>query len=158
MAEIIFREMTPADLAAVVEMDQICFEEDGWSKDFFAYELRDNHADYIVGEMDGKIIACAGFQIYLDEAEGMTLAVLPEFQGRGIGKKLLLETIRRAEKRGAKSMILEVRVSNVPALHIYQKFGFKIVGRMKRYYMSGEDALTMYAKFEDLKCKLPLEK
>lgn len=158
MAEVSFRAMTPADVAAVAELDAICFDEDNWDAEFFEYELRDIHADYVVGEVDGKIMACGGIRIYLGEAEGMTLAVLPEFQGRGIGKRLLVEMIQRAKLRGASSMILEVRVSNVPALHIYQKFGFKIIGRMKRYYASGEDALTMYAEFEELKCKLPLEK
>lgn len=151
--QIIFRPMQNSDIDEVKKLDEICFEEDSWDEDFFIEELRDEHSDYIVGEIGGKIIACAGIKIFLDEAEGMTVAVLPEFQGRGIGKKILLETIRLAKKRGAKSMILEVRVSNVPALHVYQKFGFKIVGRIKRYYVSGEDALTMYAKFEDLKCK-----
>ena len=149
-AEIIFREMTLADIKTVAEIDEICFDEDGWDEDFFLEELRDEHSDYIVGEIEGKIIACAGIKIYLDEAEGMTIAVLPEFQGRGIGKKILTEIIKIAKRRGAKSMIFEVRVSNVPALHIYQKFGFKIVGRIKRYYMSGEDALTMSANLEKL--------
>ncbi len=149
-AEIIFREMTLADIKTVAEIDEICFDEDGWDEDFFLEELRDEHSDYIVGEIEGKIIACAGIKIYLDEAEGMTIAVLPEFQGRGIGKKILSEIIKIAKRRGAKSMIFEVRVSNVPALHIYQKFGFKIVGRIKRYYMSGEDALTMSANLEKL--------
>ncbi|MBQ7705982.1 MAG: ribosomal protein S18-alanine N-acetyltransferase [Selenomonadaceae bacterium] len=157
-AEIIFRPMQISDVEAVAEMDEICFEEDGWDEDFFLEELRDEHSDYIVGEIEGKIIACAGIKIYLDEAEGMTIAVLPEFQGRGVGKKILTEIIKIAKMRGAKSMIFEVRVSNVPALHIYQKFGFKIVGRIKRYYVTGEDALTMCAKLEDLKCKLPSEK
>ena len=149
-AEIIFREMTLADIKTVAEIDEICFDEDGWDEDFFLEELRDEHSDYIVGEIEGKIIACAGIKIYLDEAEGMTIAVLPEFQGRGIGKKILYEIIKIAKRRGAKSMIFEVRVSNIPALHIYQKFGFKIVGRIKRYYMSGEDALTMSANLEKL--------
>ncbi len=150
--EITFRSMTLADIPAVAELDEICFEEDGWDEDFFIEELRDENSDYIVGEIGGKIIACAGIKIFFDEAEGMTIAVAPEYQGRGIGKKLLLEVIKIAKMRGANSMIFEVRVSNVPALHIYQKFGFKIVGRMKRYYMSGEDALTMCANLEDLKC------
>ncbi len=150
--EITFRSMTLADIPTVAEIDEMCFSEDGWDEDFFIEELRDVNSDYIVGEIDGKVIACGGIKIYLDEAEGMTIAVLPEFQGRGIGKKLLIELLKNAKLRGAKSMIFEVRVSNVPALHIYQKFGFKIIGRMKRYYMSGDDALTMRANLEDLKC------
>ena len=150
--EITFRSMTLADIPTVAEIDEMCFDEDGWNEDFFIEELRDVNSDYIVVEIGGKVIACGGIKIYLDEAEGMTIAVLPEFQGRGIGKKLLIELLKNAKLRGAKSMIFEVRVSNVPALHIYQKFGFKIIGRMKRYYMSGEDALTMRADLEDLKC------
>lgn len=137
-----FREMTLADVAAVAELDEKCFGDDSWSGDYFIYELRNKNAAYVVGELDGRIIACAGVKIFLDEAEATTLAVAPEFQGRGFGKKIFAEQIRVAKSRGATSMIFEVRCSNIPAIHIYQKSGFRKIGRIKNYYGS-EDALTM---------------
>ena len=144
--EIIFRKMTPADLATVSELDAKCFDNDAWSDGFFMAELRSKTSKYIVGELDGKIIASAGVEIFMDEAEMTTFAVSPEFQGRGFGKKLLEEIIHVAKKFGATSMILEVRCSNIPALHVYQKFGFRKIGRIKNYYGDGEDALTMGGK------------
>ncbi len=144
--EIIFRKMTPADLPIVSELDAKCFDNDAWSDGFFMAELRGKNSRYIVGELDGKIIANAGVEIFMDEAEMTTFAVSPEFQGRGFGKKLLEEIIHVAKKFGATSMILEVRCSNIPALHIYQKFGFRKIGRIKNYYGDGEDALTMGGK------------
>ncbi len=140
--EMTFREMTRADLAAVTELDVKCFGADAWSNRFFIRELENPRTVYIVGELDGEIIASAGVEIFADEAEMTTFAVEPEFQGRGFGKKILTEIIRIAKDLGATSMIFEVRCSNVPALHIYQKFGFHKIGRIKNYYDS-EDALTM---------------
>ena len=148
--EIIFRRMLIDDIQAVAEMDEICFGEDGWSEYFFACELLDKNSEYIVGEIEGKVVACSGLKFYPEGAYGMTIAVLPEFQGRGIGKKLFAEIIERAKKRGAKLMIFEVRVNNDSAIHIYKKFGFKIVDRIKDYYMGGEDAFRMYANLGEI--------
>ena len=158
MGEIIFRRMTLEDVGKVAETDKICFGADGWDEDFFIDELRDKNSEYIVGEIGGKIVACNGIKFHRNAAYNMTIAVLPEFQGRGIGEKILSESIKRAKNHGAKYMTLEVRVDNLPALQLYKKFGFQIIGRIKKYYMGGEDAFTMYANFEDLKCKLLSDK
>ncbi|MBO4402005.1 MAG: ribosomal protein S18-alanine N-acetyltransferase [Selenomonadaceae bacterium] len=141
--EIVFRKMIPADVDAVNKLDEKCFGGDAWSLAFLISEVKNPHCKYLVGEVDGKIIACAGIEIFSDEAEMTTFAVAPEFQGRGLGKRLLEETICLAKKFGATSMIFEVRCSNIPALHVYQKFGFRKIGRIKNYYYDSEDALTM---------------
>ena len=142
-AEITFRKMIPADIDAVNALDEECFGDDAWSRGFLISEFRNPNTKYLVGEVDGKVIACAGLELFSDEAEMTTFAVAPDFQGRGFGKRLLEETICLAKKFGATSMIFEVRCSNIPALHIYQKFGFRKIGRIKNYYSDSEDALTM---------------
>ena len=142
-AEITFRKMIPADIDAVNALDEECFGDDAWSRGFLISEFRNPRAQYLVGEINGEIIACAGLELFSDEAELTTFAVAPNFQGRGFGKRLLEETICLAKKFGATSMIFEVRCSNIPALHIYQKFGFRKIGRIRNYYVDSEDALTM---------------
>lgn len=102
----------------------------------------------LVAEIGGEVAARAGFQICLDAAEVENFQVAPKFQGRGVGKKLLATLIENARAFRLKTMIFDVRVSNVPALHILQKSGFKIVGRRK-FFCEGEDAVTLTADLEN---------
>lgn len=146
MLEITFRQMTLSDIDAVTELDKKSFGDDSWSRYIFAYEARNLDADYIVAEFDEKIIACAGMQLYDEEAYITTLAVAPEFRRRGIAKKMLENLILTAKSYGAIFMSLEVRVDNIPSIKLYKKFGFKIIGRDKNYYADGEDAFIMERK------------
>ncbi len=145
MAEIIFREMTPADADAVSEIEIKSFALP-WKRDTF-YEVvqRDNTA-YVVGELDGKIIAYAGAWLAFGEAEVMSVAVDENFRGRGFGRKIFAELIRVCKERGATAITLEVRPSNIAAIKIYESFGLKSVGRRPKYYVdNGEDALIMWS-------------
>ncbi|MEM0352406.1 MAG: ribosomal protein S18-alanine N-acetyltransferase [Sulfolobales archaeon] len=74
----------------------------------------------------------------------VSIAVLPEFRRRGIGTALMVKAMdSMKEKYGAGEVYLEVRVSNEPAIKLYEKLGFKKVKVLKRYYMDGEDAYLM---------------
>lgn len=80
------------------------------------------------------------------EAHLLNLCVDPNWHGHGIGGRLLQRTIRDAERLGAERMFLEVRPSNLPALHLYHKAGYVQVGRRRDYYPDfggREDALVM---------------
>ncbi len=71
----------------------------------------------------------------------ISIAVAPGFRGRGIGSGLLSETIRvLRDYYKTESVYLEVRVSNNPAIRLYEKFGFKRARIIKKYYRDGEDA------------------
>ena len=81
-----------------------------------------------------------------DEAEILTLAVLPEKRGRGLGRALLQAAIARAEELGARTVFLEVGADNPSALALYARLGFVKVGMRKGYYASasgGTDALVL---------------
>lgn len=86
----------------------------------------------------------AGFWYDGDDAEIMTIGVAPEHQRRGIAAALLRSLIERATDRGARRMLLEVRVDNDPALALYRRFGFARMGLRRRYYQpENVDAYTM---------------
>ena len=144
MAELIFRAMTPADVDAVSEIEIKSFALP-WKRDtFFEVVQRENTA-YVVGELGGKIVAYAGAWLAFGEAEVMSVAVDPEFRGRGFGRKLFAELLKICKSRGATAVTLEVRPSNTAAIKIYESFGLKSVGRRKNYYVdNGEDALIMW--------------
>jgi ribosomal-protein-alanine N-acetyltransferase len=76
------------------------------------------------------------------EAELLTLAVVPEARGRGIGRALLYAAMRKAASCGAETLYLEVAESNAAALSLYMAAGAKPVGRRRRYYPTGADALV----------------
>ena len=81
----------------------------------------------------------------LEEAHITILAIHPRFQGQGLGQALLWDLLKKAHYRQLERATLEVRESNLAALSLYHKFGFKEAGRRKRYYEdTGEDALVMW--------------
>ncbi|MEG4368830.1 ribosomal protein S18-alanine N-acetyltransferase [Microcoleus sp. B4b_D2] len=81
----------------------------------------------------------------LEEAHITMLAVHPQFQRQGLGQALLLALLKSACERQLERATLEVRDSNLAAVSLYKKFGFKEAGLRKRYYEdTGEDALVMW--------------
>ncbi|PIB84748.1 ribosomal protein S18-alanine N-acetyltransferase [Bifidobacterium sp. N4G05] len=91
----------------------------------------------------------AGFWYDGDDAEIMTIGVGKQFQRRGIAASLMEALIARAREQGAQRMLLEVRVDNIPALALYERFGFARMGLRKRYYQpEGIDAYTMSLDLE----------
>lgn len=91
-----------------------------------------------------QIIGYGGLWISVDEAHITTIAVDPDFRGKGIGELLLNGLIDQALELNADLLTLEVRVSNVVAQQLYLKYGFRPFGTRPRYYTdNGEDALIM---------------
>ena len=95
----------------------------------------------------GNILGYGGFWLMAGEAHISTIAVRPEWRRRGIGELLLVAMLERAVELGADLATLEVRVSNIAAQSLYQKYGFAKVGLRPHYYRDrGEDALIMTTK------------
>jgi len=158
--------MQVQDIPEVMEIERLCFSLP-WSARAYKYEIEENrqstymvaraatraHADGLWdrvremlsgGAVRSPIIGYGGFWMMVDEAHISTLAVTLEERGKGIGELLLVRMIEEAQKRGANVVTLEVRVSNLPAQKLYEKYGFTVQGRRVRYYSdNGEDALIM---------------
>ena len=135
--------MTVADVDAAVKLDAKCFgTNDAWSRaDFFDMATSDD-TECFVAECDGKIIACAGAEIFYDVAEIDSLAVDPDFRRQGIGTLIFVKLLSAIKLRGVMFVMLEVRLSNATAIELYKKFGFRVVDRQKNFY-GDEDALIM---------------
>lgn len=162
--------MSLADVPTVSSIERTIFTLP-WSPSAFKRELRHRDtSEYLVlryvpktraakgahttsGRVEGllgiptsvpSLLGYGGFWMVFEEAHICTLAVRPEWRGRGLGELLLASLIDRALVRKAEVMALEVRASNVAAQNLYFKYGFALVGRRRGYYSDNrEDALLM---------------
>ena len=141
---LLIRPMTVDDLASVQLIERASFTTP-WPPQAYRQELESNRlAAYLVGLIGGEVVAYGGIWLMVDEAHVTTFAVHPRYRRRRIGERLLLAFLDLAADRGAHEATLEVRLSNLPARRLYEKFGFRPVGLRPRYYSdNGEDALIM---------------
>ncbi len=136
--------MRPEDIPAVHAIESASFPTP-WPPYAFRGELESNRmAHYLVVRAGDRVVAYAGIWIMVDEAHVTTFAVLPAYRRRGLAGRLLCDLMDLAADLGATVVTLEVRLSNVAARRLYQRFGFRPVGVRPRYYSdNGEDALIM---------------
>jgi len=163
LEEVSFRLMTVEDLAAVQELDRQSFTNP-WPTGAFKYELVESQNSLCwvaeIGQtQQARVIGCAVVWIILDEAHVATLAVDPEYRGKGIGRRLLAVILKDAYRVGAEKALLEARKNNQDALHLYYGFGFNTMGIRPGYYPDNhEDALLLTLdKLDPLKLEKIIE-
>jgi ribosomal-protein-alanine N-acetyltransferase len=143
-APLVVGPMRMADVGAVLEIERLSFSSP-WPAFAFEQELTANRlAHYRVARLGDRVVAFGGIWLMVDEALITTFGVHPDHRRKGIGRRLLLQLAEVARELGSARMTLEVRVSNLPAQHLYRSFGFNVTGRRVAYYSDdGEDALVM---------------
>ncbi|MDF2790986.1 ribosomal protein S18-alanine N-acetyltransferase [Neobacillus niacini] len=141
----VFRYMKEEDIDQILEVEHASFATP-WSREAFYNEIYNNKfAVYIVLEEDQKIIGYVGAWVVIDEAHITNVAILPSYRGKKLGEALLRKMMTVAKDMGARSMTLEVRVTNNVAQSLYRKLGFQNGGIRKNYYTDNqEDALVMW--------------
>lgn len=135
------------DVDAVLKVENEAFTTP-WSRAAFEAETSDNElAYYLVVDAGGVIAGYAGMWLIIDEAHVTNIALAAAYRGAGLGEKLVRALMELARERGAVSMTLEVRVSNVKAQALYTKLGFVSRGKRRNYYTDNrEDALIMWCE------------
>ncbi len=141
------REMSRADMAAVMALEQELFPEDAWTPEMFAAEFAQppSRRLYLVAKQGDTLLGYAGMMFTGgSQADVVTLAVKPACWGEGTGTALLTALVDEAEKRGYEEVLLEVREDNSRARRLYLRHGFAEVGIRRGYYQpSGVDAVVM---------------
>ena len=132
------------DLDAVHQIELASFSAP-WPPNAYRSELETNRlASYLVARAGDEIVGYGGMWLMVDEAHITTFAVHPTWRRQRIGERLLLAFLDLAIDRHAREATLEVRLSNLGARRLYEKYGFRPVGLRPRYYSDdGEDALIM---------------
>lgn len=153
--------MALSDLDQVMAIEKMAFSAP-WSRRAYHYEIAENEYSTMLivrprSRFDdgfrrflkylkrpGPVLGYAGMWLLVDELHISTIAVHPHWRGKGLGELLLISLLDRAPTLGASRATLEVRVSNLVAQRLYQKYGFEVISRQTRYYAdNNEDAFIM---------------
>ncbi len=156
-ANCVIRPIRDDELLTVMEINRICLPEN-YSYSFFYTIYRSNSDAFLVAEVDKAIVGYVMCRVEwgISKIESLRLrklghivsiAVLPEYRGRGIGRQLLERTLQvLRDVYSCDEAYLEVRVSNTAAINLYYSLGYKVVKVAKHYYIDGEDAYVMAMK------------
>ncbi|MBR6531723.1 MAG: ribosomal protein S18-alanine N-acetyltransferase [Clostridia bacterium] len=143
--------MCEEHIPQIAELEKVSFSVP-WSEDGLRSELANDTAHFLVASCENKVLGYIGVHEICGEAYITNVAVLPEYRRLGIGETLIDAATNGAKERNCDFISLEVRISNVPAIELYKKEGYNIVGQRKNFYSNPtEDAyiMTRYLKEVD---------
>lgn len=143
----VMHTMKLADLEEIKDILQTDFD-DLWNFEIFKEELGNTNSRYLVLRYENEIVCFGGIKIILDEATLMDIVTKKNKRHQGFAKFVLNELLTIANEENCSSMTLEVRENNLPAIHLYEQFAFKEVGRRKNYYKNGDTAILMTCKLD----------
>ena len=139
----IIRTMQKGDVAAVAALEAQIFPMP-WSAAGFADTLPREDIIFLVAYEQDELLGYVGIYCTLDEVEITNVAVAPAARRRGIARALLTELKQQLACRNVARIVLEVRVSNEPAIRLYEQMGFSVLGVRKNFYEKPtEDAYIM---------------
>ena len=140
--------MESGHVEQIAQLEKECFS-DPWSENSISSELTNPLSLWVVALENDRVAGYVGSQSVMGWADMMNLAVAPGFRRKGIAKELVLELIDRLKANQVTCLTLEVRASNTPAILLYEKLGFREVGRRPNYYHKPkEDALILRKEWE----------
>jgi ribosomal-protein-alanine N-acetyltransferase len=148
------RQATRADLLDVFRIEKAVFEQP-WP--YSAFERLVGQSGFLVSEetgadafgtITGYVVADTIPNHGRPLGHIKDIAVSPEFRGQGVGESLLRRGLQELSRQGARSVKLEVRRSNDPAINLYEKYGFEYLRTLPKYYTDGEDAFVFVTNLE----------
>ena len=146
------REMQATDIDALVAIEKACFEagyaDKMMSRQDFVDARTDDDMVVFCAVADGQV---AGYASLLLEGEGViafdSLAVSPDFQGKGLGEALFKRVEQYCEEAGASQLNLEIKETNYALLKRYHKYGYKCFQVEPGFYADGWGAIRMLKRF-----------
>jgi len=140
------------DLETLYEIEKECFDHEAFSREQIAYFLKAPNAVSLVAQVNGET---AGFVIGMTETlkdskvgHIYTVDVAPRYRRIGVGLKLLEEIEKRFIERGVEECFLEVRFDNLAARRLYEKQGYKKLGKLDNYYAKGIHGIRLGKKLK----------
>ena len=141
-------DMTNLDAKNIAELEKVCFSSP-WSEDAI-HESFNNGTAFFVAKIGDDFAGYCGINTVLDEGYITNIAVKPEHRKKGVASALLKEIDLLAKGKNLSFVSLEVRLSNTPAIKLYEKLGYTPEGERKNFYTNPlENALIMTKRFKD---------
>ena len=142
------RPAVKTDLAATIGLERACFQSDlSLKKRQLEYLQQRPTAVFLVAEQDGQVVG-EGIALVRQHKRGVTgriysLAVDETHRGKQIGAKLLDGMVDQLSTRGVTKVYLEVEQTNTPAIALYERHGFRPIGKLPNYYGGNRDGVHM---------------
>lgn len=137
------REMEVKDIEIISQLEKKIFKNP-WSFESFNEALKNEFCHYFIVESNDKVIGYFGLLLILDECQVHNIGIIEEEQNNGFGNKIMQFMLNYCKEKNISFITLEVREYNFKALHLYYKYGFKKVNRIKGYYSNPpEDGLLL---------------
>lgn len=121
-------------LSEIIALDQICFPDEAWAESIWIEKKKKQNTHILIHLEKKKLLGVIVFSTVLDESELLKIFVSPYHRGEKIAEKLIHRMERNLQKQNVESCFLEVRSDNLPAIQLYQKTGFSMIGQRKNYY------------------------
>lgn len=147
MKDLVIDKMTISDLAEIANNLTSDFDE-FWNSSILESEIKNPFSQYIIAKINREIVGFAGVIDTVDQLEITNIVVRKDFRKKGLGNELLTELIKLAKENGKEKITLEVNNTNLAAIKLYEKNGFKNVGFRKKYYNNTYDANIMTLKLK----------
>ena len=139
-------EVKPNHLNDIEEIENNCFSMP-WSRRALESQMNAENCVFLTAvDNEGAVMGYIGLMFVLDEGYISNVAVAPEFRRRGIADALILALIEKMKYK-LSFLTLEVRESNIPAISLYEKHGFKTVGLRKNYYDKPKENAVLMTLF-----------
>ena len=149
---ITYRQPTALDLPVLTSLERTLFPDYPWSQAQFKEEIAGigTSREFLLALKDGSVIGYAGIMVVAAgvPADLLTIAVLPDFRGKGIAQSMLATLESWAQEKGATEVILEVDTKNEGAIRLYEFAGYEKISIRANYYALGVDALVMRKEFK----------
>ena len=139
LINISFRNFTLDDIERVVAIERLAYDTP-WTQSKFSNSLNNTNTLASLLVADTQVL---GYFVAIhapDSADLLNICIHPDYQQQGLGVRLFENLMQKLQKLGIDTVFIEVRTSNDSALSFYQKLGFKLIGKRKKYYSNGEDA------------------
>ena len=142
------RDMTKADLSAVLKIETDLFPTDAWTEALFLGELSEVPVSrkVAVAEFEGQVIGYVSLRFVGRQGDVNTIAIAKDFQRKGFGNHLLAWLFMTAKDLGVRELFLDVRADNLAAIEMYKKAGFDRIDIRRNYYDHSVDANVMRKK------------
>ena len=142
------RDMTKADLSAVLKIETDLFPTDAWTEALFLGELSEVPVSrkVAVAEFEGQVIGYVSLRFVGRQGDVNTIAIAKDFQRKGFGNQLLDWLLMTAKDLGVRELFLDVRADNLAAIEMYKKAGFDRIDIRRNYYDHSVDANVMRKK------------